>query len=29
MPAFGDILTKQQIKDVTAYITEIIAKKRD
>ncbi|MGG3560724.1 PQQ-dependent dehydrogenase, methanol/ethanol family [Neobacillus rhizosphaerae] len=29
MPAFGDILTKQQIKDVTAYITEIIAKKRE
>jgi alcohol dehydrogenase (cytochrome c) len=28
MPAFGELLNEQQIKDVTAYVTEIIAKKR-
>lgn len=28
MPSFGNILTDQQIKDVTAYITEVVAKKQ-
>lgn len=29
MPAFGDILTDKQIKDVAAYITEVVAKKKE
>jgi quinohemoprotein ethanol dehydrogenase len=29
MPAFGDVLSEQQIQDVAAYITEVVAKKRE
>ena len=29
MPAFGDLLTDQQIKDVTSYITDIVSKKQN
>ncbi|WML57674.1 PQQ-dependent dehydrogenase, methanol/ethanol family [Neobacillus sp. PS2-9] len=29
MPAFGELLTEKQIRDVTKYITEIVAKKQE
>lgn len=29
MPAFGDLLTDQQIKDVTSYITDVVSKKQN